>query len=103
MKYAKCDNEPPKAQKRKIGNSAVKLAGQPKPGARYSEVEGDHEPCAMCKVAYGDASDPKKREIWECCKRCRLWWHETCAALSGTYSKQNVFVCDRCVKKKKMA
>jgi len=68
---------------KKRGPSAVKLA---------SIVEDDHEPCAMCKVAYGDASDPKKKDNWERCTRCKWWWHETCATLSGTNNK-GMFLC----------
>jgi len=85
---AKPDKQTQIGQKRKKG----KLGGS---------AENDHEPCVMCKVAYGDASDPKKKDNWETCKRCKRWWHETCTALSGSYDKRNVFSCDQCVSQKR--
>jgi len=85
--------QPSKQQQpiKKRGSSAVKSA---------SVVEDDHEPCAMCKVAYGDDSDPKKKDNWEKCTRCKRWWHETCAALSGMYNRR-MFSCDECTSKKR--
>jgi hypothetical protein len=83
-----------------------KQKGQkPRHAIEAPNEEVDHEPCAMCKVAYGDPNDPNKKDDWECCKHCKRWWHETCAALCGTFSNRNVFSCDQCVysKKKKLA
>ena len=52
-----------------------------------------------------DKQKSNRKDDWECCKNCKRWWHETCAALSGTFSNRNVFSCDQCVygKKKKLS
>ena len=60
-----------------------------------SEDAVDTEPCMRCKSAYGDPHDPHLKDDWDMCSKCRKWWHETCAALSGVYAKK-IFTCDQC-------
>ena len=70
------------------------------PNAKGDQEQDDHEPCVMCKIPYGDKNDPKGKDNWESCAKCKGWWHETCAALSGTYDKKSIFTCDQCSFKK---
>lgn len=71
---------------------------KPKPKRKKIFSKGqsnDNEPCAKCKFAYGDKKDPRLSENWEKCSKCKKWFHETCAALGGSYNKQ-IFTCDTC-------
>lgn len=62
-------------------------------------ITDDKEPCAFCKIQYGDKDDPHIKDNWDQCTKCKKWWHETCAALSGAY-KNEKFSCDNCSLKK---
>lgn len=62
--------------------------------------DDDHdEPCVRCKFQHGDKNDPNVQDNWGICPRCKDWWHETCAAVSGSYRKK-VFTCDQCTAKR---
>ncbi|XP_047135887.1 uncharacterized protein LOC105844219 isoform X1 [Hydra vulgaris] len=51
--------------------------------------------CAKCQYSYGDPVDPYLKDNWDKCLKCCRWWHETCAAICGVYTKK-VFTCDDC-------
>jgi len=87
-------------RKRKSSNAAK---SRPKSSCGTADVLGsdvvDEEPCQMCRFRYGDNNDPNRKDIWERCMRCNGWWHETCAAISGSYRK-NSFTCYSCLAKR---
>jgi len=60
----------------------------------------DHEPCMLCKFEYGDKKDPNFHDQWDKCSKCKRWWHETCAAVSGVYNNR-VYTCDQCCAKRR--
>lgn len=82
------------AAKRKVRSNHKQLS------PKTSDATGDHEPCVLCKYQYGDEQDPNLKDDWDRCVKCRRWWHETCAALSGSYKKA-LFTCDDCSFKKR--
>ena len=63
--------------------------------AEVRRSDEDHEPCARCKFAYGDKNAPRLGGNWERCSKCKKWFHETCAAIGGSYKKKT-FTCDAC-------
>ena len=71
---------------------------RPKP-AEVCRSDEDHEQCARCKFAYGDKKDPHLCDNWERCSKCKKWFHETCAAIGGSYMR-TTFTCDACSAKK---
>ena len=53
--------------------------------------------CAISRMEI--KKDPNRKDNWDRCCKCLQWWHETCAALSGTYTKKS-FICDSCTAKR---
>nr|XP_047139049.1 uncharacterized protein LOC124814970 [Hydra vulgaris] len=48
--------------------------------------------CAKCQYSYGDPVDLYLKDNWDkCLKYCR-WWHETCAAICGVYTKKSIYL-----------
>jgi hypothetical protein len=85
--------------KRQAPGSKTRSTKKCKPAEVRRSDDDDHEPCARCKFAYGDKKDPHLRDNWERCSKCKKWFHETCAAIGGSY-KRATFTCDACSAKK---
>jgi len=74
---------------------------QPRKNGKSKMVEADdHEPCVLCKFEYGDKKDPNFHDQWDKCSKCKKWWHETCAVVSGVYNN-HVYTCDQCCAKRR--
>ena len=51
--------------------------------------------CPQCKFVYADPNDPKADEDWIRCKKCRVWFHDSCAEHNGVLDDDGFF-CRKC-------
>ena len=63
-------------------------SSKPKSGKKVSA-------CPQCKFVYGDPNDPKADEGWIRCKKCRVWFHDSCAEHNGVLDDDGFF-CGKC-------
>lgn len=53
--------------------------------------------CGCCNIYYGDGSDPKLTDEWIKCRRCHVWFHETCGEDYGIIDDDELYTCLSCL------
>ncbi len=64
---------------------------------KTSKRKKEEYPCGRCKWNYGDINDPKRNEEWLMCTECLLYYHDSCAQVTGIIDDDEAFTSMECL------
>lgn len=83
-----------KAKQQKLSKKVNPTENQ-KPKSSKPKSVKNVSACPQCKFVYADPNDPKANEDWIRCKKCRVWFHDSCAEHNGILDDDGFF-CGKC-------